>query len=74
MLRKAAASVLLYPAQDKKVLLIGGGNNRRAIRDVDLIDYGVWPDDVPTFVPRAALPQGMMLVLAATMPNGPLLP
>ena len=72
MLRKAAASVLLYPAQDKKVLLIGGGNNRRAIRDVDLIDYGVWPDDLPTFVPRAALPKGMMLVLAALLPNGQL--
>ncbi len=72
MLRKAAASVLLYPAQDKKVILIGGGNNDGAIRDVDLIDYGVWPQQLPTFVPKASLPQGMMLVLAALLPNGQL--
>ena len=73
MRRKAAASVLLYPAQDKKVLIIGGGSTGEpAIRDVDLIDYSVWPQQVPRFVPRAALPQGTMLALAALLPNGQL--
>ncbi len=71
-MRKAAASVLLYPAQDKRVLIMGGGNATTAIRDVDLIDYSVWPHHVPSFVPKAPLPQGMMLLLAALLPNGQL--
>jgi hypothetical protein len=71
--RKAAASVLLYPAQDKKLLVIGGGNTTGSpIPDVDLINYSVWPRKVPTFVARAPLPQSMMLVLAALLPNGQL--
>ena len=73
-MRKAAASVLLYPAQDKKVLVIGGvgGTTGPAIRDVDLIDYSVYPQRVPSFVPKAPLPQGMMLVLTTLLPNGQL--
>ncbi|QZY28353.1 galactose oxidase early set domain-containing protein [Nocardioides coralli] len=71
--RKAAASILLFPAQDQKVVVIGGGTNSGpAIRDVDLIDYSVWPTQVPRFTPRAPLPQGMMLVLATLLPNGQL--
>jgi Galactose oxidase-like, Early set domain len=72
-LRKSAASVLLYPAQDKKVLVIGGGSQTGpAIPDVDLIDYSVYPQRVPSFVPKASLPQGMMLVLTVLLPNGQL--
>ena len=72
MSRKAAASVLLYPAQEKKVLVIGGVGTGSAIRDVDLIDYSVYPQRVPSFVPRAPLPQGMTLVLTTLLPNGQL--
>lgn len=73
MLRKAAASVLLYPSQDKRVLVIGGGDRSgNSIADVDLIDYSVWPENVPSFVSRASLPQPMTLVLAALLPNGQL--
>jgi hypothetical protein len=73
-LRKSAASVLLYPAQDKKVLVIGGvgGATGPAIANVDLIDYGVYPQRVPSFVPKAPLPQGMTLVLTTLLPNGQL--
>jgi hypothetical protein len=72
-LRKAAASVLLYPAQDKKVLVIGGGSQKGpAIADVDQIDYSVYPQQIPSFVPKASLPQGMLLVLTVVLPNGQL--
>jgi hypothetical protein len=71
--RKSAASVLLYPAQERKVLVIGGATSSGAgIREVDLIDYAVWPQRVPSFVPRAPLPQGLALVLATLLPNGQL--
>jgi hypothetical protein len=72
-LRKAAASVLLYPAQEQRVLIIGGGGqDDPAISDVDSISYRTWPESVPTFSPRAALPQPTMLVLSALLPNGQL--
>ncbi len=73
LLRKAAASVMLYPAQDKRLLVIGGGDSKTTtIRDVDMIDYSVWPQQVPSFVPKAPLPTGMQLLLAITLPNGQL--
>lgn len=71
--RQSAASVMLYPAQQKKVLVLGGvkpGSN--AIPYVDMIDYSVWPQRVPSFVPRAPLPQGTTLLLTTLLPNGQL--
>ncbi len=72
--RKAAASVLLYPAQDERVLIIGGARRGtgEAIPHVDSIDYSPWPGRTPAFEPRAPLPVGMQLVLSVLLPNGQL--
>ena len=71
--RKSAASVLLFPAQQEKVLVIGGvKTGESAIPFVDEIDYSVSPQRVPSFVPRASLPQGTTLLLATLLPNGQL--
>lgn len=55
-LRDQAASVLLPPAQDQRVLIVGGGNtetNVPATTAVDLIDLSV---PAPQYVPAADLP------------------
>lgn len=71
--RKSAASVQLFPAQAERVLVIGGVKvGEPAIRYVDQIDYSGWPQKVPSFVPRAPLPQGTTLLLATLLPNGQL--
>ena len=73
-LRKSAASVLLYPAQDKKVLVIGGvgGATGPAIRDVDLIDYSVYPNACPASCPKRRCRKASTLVLTTLLPNGQL--
>ena len=55
-LRDQAASVLLPPAQDQKVMIVGGGNtetNVPAIKQVDIIDLKA---ATPTYTPGPDLP------------------
>ena len=69
-LRDQAASVLLPPAQDQKVLIVGGGNintNTDAIKLADIIDL---KDPSPAYRPTADLPgPGKMYVNAAILPD-----
>jgi hypothetical protein len=70
--RKAASALLTYPAQSERVMVIGGAGAGRTVTTdaVDMIDYSGWPGSVPSFVPRAPLPEPMTTVLAVNLPNG----
>lgn len=70
--RKGASALLTYPAQDETVMVLGGAGAGRTVTTdaVDMIDYSGWPGSVPSFVPRAPLPEPMTTVLAVNLPNG----
>ena len=63
---------MTYPAQQERVLVAGGSNptGTTTTDAVDMIDYSVWPNQVPSFVPRAPLPTPMMFVLMVNLLNG----
>lgn len=70
--RRSAAALPLFPAQDEKVLVVGGGaaSGTTGTTLVDLIDYSVWPASVPRFVPRASLQLPTVFPNMVNLPNG----
>jgi len=70
--RRSAAALSLFPAQDEEVLVVGGGaaSGTTGTTLVDLIDYSVWPTSLPRFVPRASLQLPTVFPNMVNLPNG----
>ena len=67
--RDQGAALLLYPAQNKRILVMGGGNegSKTVTNMADVIDLR---STHPTFVPAANMPVAASQFVATNLPDG----
>jgi len=70
-LRDDSAAVVLFPAQQKRVLVMGGGN-RSSKTVTNLVDRVDLRATQPTFRPAASMPTAAGQIVATNLPDGTL--